>query len=280
MLNIRIIVHIQLLFIATVYSNDILYQTKTTGNLKNIIFSYLLAYDDFRSCKHVLQYGPLWTGILWLPLQWRHNNRDGASIHRRLRCLLNRLFRQGQRKHQNTASLAFDRGIHRWPVNSPRKGLGTRKMLPFDDVIMGWLLVEFLCKGLQMQSFNDVSVLSQHSIGWHNEAHVMAYDVSLLWRHVIVSQVRVQFGLLRTLSEHFCTGWKRLRQLPRIRSCRNPGVHLCPFDNGPVGTSLHGVRNVDLEWCSFVVHDGGAGGTRYWGTKVTSHERHEVSDHR
>ena len=26
--------------------------------------------------------------------------------------------------------------IHRWPVNSPRKGPVTRKMFPFDDVIM------------------------------------------------------------------------------------------------------------------------------------------------
>ena len=27
-------------------------------------------------------------------------------------------------------------GIHRWPVNSPHKGPVTRKMFPFDDVIM------------------------------------------------------------------------------------------------------------------------------------------------
>ena len=41
-----------------------------------------------------------------------------------------------QRKHQRSASLAFVRGIHRWPVNSPHKGPVTRKMLPFDDVII------------------------------------------------------------------------------------------------------------------------------------------------
>ena len=28
------------------------------------------------------------------------------------------------------------RGIHRWPVNSPHKGPATRKMFPFDGVIM------------------------------------------------------------------------------------------------------------------------------------------------
>ena len=45
---------------------------------------------------------------------------------------------EDQRKHQSSASLAFVWGIHRWPVNSPHKGPVTRKMLPFDDVIMPW----------------------------------------------------------------------------------------------------------------------------------------------
>ena len=41
-----------------------------------------------------------------------------------------------QRKHQSSASLAFVRGIHRSPVNSPNKGPVTWKMFPFDDVII------------------------------------------------------------------------------------------------------------------------------------------------
>ena len=41
-----------------------------------------------------------------------------------------------QRKHQSSASLAFVRGIHRGSVNSPHKWPVTRKMFPFDDVIM------------------------------------------------------------------------------------------------------------------------------------------------
>ena len=40
-----------------------------------------------------------------------------------------------QRKHQSSALLAFVRGIHRWPVNSPHKGPVTRKIFPFDAVI-------------------------------------------------------------------------------------------------------------------------------------------------
>ena len=41
-----------------------------------------------------------------------------------------------QRKHQSSASLAFVRGIHRGPVNSPHKWPVTRKMFLFDDVII------------------------------------------------------------------------------------------------------------------------------------------------
>ena len=41
-----------------------------------------------------------------------------------------------QRKHQSSASLAFVGGIHKWPLDSPHKGPVTRKMFPFDDVIM------------------------------------------------------------------------------------------------------------------------------------------------
>ena len=52
-----------------------------------------------------------------------------------------------RRKHQSYASPASVRGIHRWPVNSPHKWPVTRKMFPFDDVIM----------------WNDVSIF----VGWH-----------------------------------------------------------------------------------------------------------------
>ena len=41
-----------------------------------------------------------------------------------------------QRKHQSSASLVFVRGIRWWLVNSPHKGPVTRKMFPFDDVII------------------------------------------------------------------------------------------------------------------------------------------------
>ena len=41
-----------------------------------------------------------------------------------------------QRRHQSSASLAFVLVIHRGPVNSPHKWPVTRKIFPFDDVII------------------------------------------------------------------------------------------------------------------------------------------------
>ena len=65
----------------------------------------------------------------------RHNGLDGVSNHQPYHALLKSLFRRKSKK--TSASLAFVRGIHRWPVNSPHKWPVTRKMFPFDDVIMG-----------------------------------------------------------------------------------------------------------------------------------------------
>ena len=41
-----------------------------------------------------------------------------------------------QRKHLSSMSLAFEWGIHQWPVNSPHKWPVTWIMFPFDDVII------------------------------------------------------------------------------------------------------------------------------------------------
>ena len=61
-----------------------------------------------------------------------------------------------QRKHQSSSSLAFVRGIHRWPVNSPHKGPKMRKLFPLDDVIMA---------ALSLKCFN--SLLAPGRPRWH-----------------------------------------------------------------------------------------------------------------
>ena len=61
-----------------------------------------------------------------------HNGHDGVSNHQPHHCLLSRLFRSRSKK---TSKL---RVTGRWPVNSPHKWPVTRKMFPFDDVIMNF----------------------------------------------------------------------------------------------------------------------------------------------
>ena len=61
-----------------------------------------------------------------------------------------------QSKHQSSASLAFVWGIHRGPMNSPHNWPVTRKMLPFDDVIMDVIAVGNLPTATQqMVHFNS-----------------------------------------------------------------------------------------------------------------------------
>ena len=73
-----------------------------------------------------------------------------------------------QRKHQSSASLAFVRGIHRSPVNSPHKWPVTRKMLPFDDVIMNASVLLHWYRGIHVVS----SVSVKHDwILWVNNSH-------------------------------------------------------------------------------------------------------------
>ena len=53
-----------------------------------------------------------------------------SQITVRLDCLITVCSGANQRTYQNSTSLAFVRGIYRWPVNSPHKGPITRKMFP------------------------------------------------------------------------------------------------------------------------------------------------------
>ena len=95
------------------------------------------------------------------------------------------------RKHQSTASLAFVRGIHRWPVNSLHKRPATRKMFPSDDGIMVRIKTNHMVRvhdifqsidfihtdrhqhqddsaSFYMYALNSILVLVRKSLGVHN----------------------------------------------------------------------------------------------------------------
>ena len=77
-----------------------------------------------------------WRHLISLSLHWRHNDQDGVSNHQPHGCLLNRLFRRRSQKTSKLRATALCAGNSPGPVNSPHKGPVTRKMFPFDDVIM------------------------------------------------------------------------------------------------------------------------------------------------
>ena len=76
------------------------------------------------------------------------------------------------------------RGISRWPVNSPHKGPVTRKMFPFDDVIMMWLYIK-QSNNTAVTYESDVS----NSTGQSTlQFHVVHYSDTLYYMNVMASQ--------------------------------------------------------------------------------------------
>ena len=95
---------------------------------------------------------------------------EGASQITSLTIVYSAVYSDGdQRKHQSSASLAFVRGIHRRPVNSPCKGPVTRKMFPFDDVIMYSLAQSHQCCIFHISTSNYCSVTTGLLFGINND---------------------------------------------------------------------------------------------------------------
>ena len=80
-----------------------------------------------------------------------------------------------QRKHQSSASLAFVQEIHRGPVNFPHKWPVTRKMFPFDDVVMKimWIFHGMLCFYYNNTNCRAVQSSDRWQMGSHNLIELM-----------------------------------------------------------------------------------------------------------
>ena len=93
-----------------------------------------------------------------------------------------------QRKHQSSASLAFVRGIHRWPVNFPHKGPVTRKMFPFDDVIMPRKLIASIMKAFVANlksNYAHVSHIDVVRTGHFEQANLAILSESMMFYYQI-----------------------------------------------------------------------------------------------
>ena len=122
-----------------------------------------------------------------------------------------------QSKHQSSASLAFVRGIHRGPVNSPHKWPVTRKMFPFDDVI----------------------IRSKHQSIWIEIRSVKKMYMkmpSAKWRSFCL-------GLSPLMAFYLNQRWLICnRPVAQIQQCTCPIPHNVPFRNGNAHISV-------IKWC-------------------------------
>ena len=85
--------------------------------------------------------------VKYKSLHWRHNGHYCVSNYQPHDCLSNRLFRRRSKKTSKIRVTGLCAGTSPGPVNSPQKESVTRKMFPFDDVIMLWLKMGSVNKG-------------------------------------------------------------------------------------------------------------------------------------
>ena len=106
-----------------------------------------------------------------------------------------------QSKHQSSASLAFVRGIHRWPVNSPHKVPVTRKIFSFGDVIM-WRA--------NFRLRDPVTKCKTLNLTWYRLYHLCLLLISVY--------------LIHSLFALWLDGYSRFKYLTRIFVNSNPDM--------------------------------------------------------
>ena len=96
----------------------------------------VLLYDMLRVFSNNTYGAICHTKLRSFSLHWRHNDHDSVSNHQPHGCLLNCLFRRRSNQTSKLRVTGLCAGNSPGAVNSPHKWPVTRKMFPFDDVIM------------------------------------------------------------------------------------------------------------------------------------------------
>ena len=96
-----------------------------------------------------------------------------------------------QRKHQSSMSLAFVRGIHHWPVNSPHKGPVMEKMFPFDGIIIK------RCTKMKHYKYDQFLLIKLTISQW--DWNVIRY---ILISSTTLAKLQCSFGALSSHDEH------------------------------------------------------------------------------
>ena len=148
--------------------------------------------DHFANCRRLLGNPGLAT------LQWRHNGHVGVLNHQPHDCLLNRIF--GRRKKNPSKLRVTGLCMGNSPVTGefPHKRPVTRKMFPFDDVIM-----------MQRSGYRTVKRIYVHL--WQTyvtrkpQPASMPLDPLNTWRNknVVITSKRRHFDIIASKWRHF-----------------------------------------------------------------------------
>ena len=130
-----------------------------------------------------------------------------------------------QRKHQSFAPLAFVRGIHQWPVDSPHKGPVTPKMFPFEDAIMffiPYLLANWLIVIVAYSHINSLAPgrfqfnfrLAIFKLILVNGCWGISYEIALRWMPLDLTDdkstlVQVMAWCRQATSHYLSQCWRR-----------------------------------------------------------------------
>ena len=165
-----------------------------------------------------------------------------------------------QRKQQSSASLAFVRGIHRWPVNSPDKLPVTRKMFPFDDVIMLCFTKELI---MMTSSNGNIFRVTGHLCGEFTGPRWIPTQRPVTRRFDVFFDLRLN----KRLSKQSWGWWFETLTRP-LRRHRNVRIYWVDFATAlPIVTSSLAIDILDALTLQRL-------------TIVTSHECNGVSNHR
>ena len=143
----------------------------------NIMWSHLFNWTYFDNISKLFGVvtvfqSPITVCVIWvsihyrdtvLSLQWRHNEQDYVSNHQPHDCLLNCLFGRGSKRTSKLRVTGLCVGNSPGPVNSPHKWPVTRKMFPFDDVIM---VLGFACKAIWLWIKGNLCTNGSRAQSW------------------------------------------------------------------------------------------------------------------
>ena len=115
-------------------------------------------------------------------LRWRQNGHDSVSNHQPHHCLLNRSFGCRSKKTSKLRVTGLCAGNSSRPVNSPHKWPVTRKIIPFNDVIMALIDRALSCSGDNFKFHMQIRI---YNFCKHMNFWLRSFIMSFLTKYIV-----------------------------------------------------------------------------------------------